>query len=398
VPARDCDEALPGSLFAGDLPQGSTGVEATLWGEAASAPIQLPAGRGLIVAGPGLFGADFASALRDAAHRLFLPVLADPLSGLRFGPAADAVLTGYDALLRNESAADALRPDWVLRFGGAPVSKVLGQWLAGIPAILVDPTGGWTDPSHDLIRRLVAEPAAACRVLTAPRTPETAWLGRWRGAENRVKAIAEAQLAEPDWCEAKLIRALLKAIPSGESLLCANSLPIRQLDTWSDVRKAPLAIHGNRGASGIDGQLSTLAGLNEGDSPCWALLGDLSAVHDLSGWLLKDRLRRPVVVINNGGGRIFDYLPQRGLPGFETLWRTPVAPGFAALADAFGFSHREIRSADDLDEALRSAMKPHANSGSNAMLWEVVIDADRSRRVQLDYWRQVADAEGLVEP
>ena len=84
--------------------------------------------------------------MNGCALRLGLPVLADPLSGLRFGPDSVGFISGYDTLLRNAKLAGALRPDWVLRFGRAPVSKRLGQWLNGIPSILVDPAGGWSRP------------------------------------------------------------------------------------------------------------------------------------------------------------------------------------------------------------------------------------------------------------
>jgi 2-succinyl-5-enolpyruvyl-6-hydroxy-3-cyclohexene-1-carboxylate synthase len=342
--------------------------------------------------------------LREAARRLALPVLADPLSGLRFGPAADAVLTHYDGLLRNRAAADRLRPDWVLRFGGALVSKVLGQWLAGLPTLLVDPAGGWRDPTHDVQHRMVADPAAVCAALRSPHATDPAWAAAWRLADGRVRALADDHLAGAPWCEPHLIRTLLARIPAGEALLCANSLPIRQLDSWSGTRTEPLTLHGNRGASGIDGQLSTLAGLSHGAQdghtpPCWALLGDLSAVHDLSGWLLHGRLRRPLIIINNAGGRIFDYLPQYGLPGFEALWRTPVAPDLAALSGVFGMQHRRVRDAEGLHAALSGAAAARAGApAAAAPVVDVNIQADTSRALHLAFWARVAEARDLVTP
>jgi 2-succinyl-5-enolpyruvyl-6-hydroxy-3-cyclohexene-1-carboxylate synthase len=284
----------------------------------------------------------------------------------------------------------------VLRFGGAPVSKVLGQWLAGLPTLLVDPTGGWRDPEHGALRRLVAEPADACAALSPGGAPDTGWATRWRQADQQVGAHADAHMDAAPWCEAQVIRTLLAHIPAGEALLCANSLPIRQLDTWSGTRTEPLPLHGNRGASGIDGQLSTLAGLNHSPPgqtvpPCWALLGDLSAVHDLSGWLLRAHLRRPVIVLNNGGGRIFDYLPQHRLPGFETLWRTPVAPDFAALAAAFGWVHRRLADA----EALAASLTGTKSARPGNALLEIDIDADASRAAHLGFWRKIAEQTDL---
>ncbi|MCG6943476.1 MAG: 2-succinyl-5-enolpyruvyl-6-hydroxy-3-cyclohexene-1-carboxylic-acid synthase [Thiohalocapsa sp.] len=389
VPAAGCDGTLPAWPPAG---HGSTAPSEPT----ALAPISLPPGRGLVVCGPGLFPAGFAESLCATARRLALPVLADPLSGLRFGPAADSVLAHYDALLRHREAAERLRPEWVLRFGGAPVSKVLGQWLSGVPALLVDPAGGWRDPSHDVQRRLVAHPAAVCAALSADAEPDRAWNDTWHRADARVRDLADQHLAAAPWCEAHLIRALLARIPAGEALLCANSLPIRQLDTWSGTRTEALALHGNRGASGIDGQCSTLAGLNYAGPPCWGLLGDLSAVHDLSGWLLGDRFRRPVIVIDNGGGRIFDYLPQHGLPGFEQLWRTPVAPDLGELASVFGLRHCQVADASALDEVLDGNGTPAGEPGAGGPpLVEVRIDADASRAMHLAFWNEIAQTKLL---
>lgn len=385
LPAGDCQPAttapgipLPCSLNA--VPRQPPG-----------APFALPAGRGLIVCGPGRFDADFSAALSRCAHQLGLPVLADPLSGLRFGPDSVSVISGYDALLRNATLASALRPNWVLRFGRAPISKRLSQWLDGIPSILVDPAGGWSDPSHDLVQRHCLTPTAACKALVGTEADpiDHRWRDDWLAADRRSAERASQHLARSPWCEGHIVRTLMARIPAGEALLCANSMPIRQLDTWSGTRTAPLTLFCNRGASGIDGQLSTLAGLNhaglhDGNRPTWALLGDLSLCHDLSGLLLSARLQRPVIVINNHGGRIFDYLPQHGMPGFKELWRTPVDVDLGALAGTFGLPHSLVRDAADFDRALDDALK----LDPAGRLIEAVIDGDLSRDVHIKFWGQ----------
>ena len=180
----------------------------------------------------------------------------------------------------------------------------------------------------------------------------------------------------------------MATLPAGDGLLCANSLPIRQFETWSGTRAAALRVFGNRGLSGIDGQLSTLAGLNAGGMPTTGLLGDLSFLHDLSGLLLAARLDRPCIVLNNGGGRIFDYLPQVGLPEFERLWRTPRPVDLGALAGTFGLHHHRVSDAAGWREALAEGL-----SGVPGQLIEVMIDADRSREVHLEFRRRVADAD-----
>jgi 2-succinyl-5-enolpyruvyl-6-hydroxy-3-cyclohexene-1-carboxylate synthase len=334
-------------------------------------------------------------------------VLADPLSEVRFGPGPASTGTGairiahYKCIVRNPKAAEALRPDWALRFGRTPVSRTVLEWLDGVPTLLVDPAGRWADPSHELAQprslHLTADPRGLCEALSGdpPRRADPAWCDLWRGAEVRASALADAYVREAPWCEAQVIRDLLDRLPPGDGLLCGNSLPIRQLETWAGSREAPLRLFANRGASGIDGQLSTLAGLNAAGIPSAGLLGDLSFLHDLSGLLLAGRLDRPCIVLNNGGGRIFDYLPQAGLPDFERLWRTPRPLDLGALAGVFGLRHRRVSEAAQWSEALGDELR-HSGSGESGGLIEVQVDAESSQDVHLGFRRRLAD-ENLLD-
>ena len=381
VPMAECDAH----------PQ-STSVPALTckWTGADRAPLLLPPpGRGLICCGPG----DLAGCAPDlwaCARALHLPVLTDPLSGLRFGAAEPGRITRYDALLRNPIAAAALRPDWVLRLGASPVSRTLGEWLAGVPALLLDPAGRWADPTQDVIAQVIADPGAFFRQLAGAGLvkPDPCWLGAWEVAERRVSGLAAVHLADSPWCEAHVMGELLAALPAGDGLFCANSLPIRQLDAWSGSRLVPLAVFGNRGVSGIDGHASTVAGLNAAGVPTLGLLGDLSLAHDLSGLLLAGRLRRPLIVLNNGGGRIFDYLPQYGLPDFEALWRTPQALDLADLARTFRLAHRRVSDGEGFRRALAEGL-----AAPGPRLIEVIINAEASLAVHLGFWRRVAQAD-----
>ena len=346
-------------------------------------------GQGLICCGPGEFGAGFAPALWRCAERHLLPVLVDPLSGLRFGPGPRHRIARYDSILRNAGQAEALRPDWVLRFGRAPVSSRLVDWLEGIPCTIVDPAERWVDPTHDAEVQVAAAPEDYCRWLSAAGSGvgDAAFLELWVAGETALDEFSSEFAARAPWCEAQLVSMLLDAMAPGDTLFCGNSLPIRQLDTWSGTNVKQLQVVGNRGASGIDGQLSTLAGLNASGRPTWGILGDLALFHDLSGLLLAERFRRPVLVINNGGGRIFDYLPQAGLRDFERLWRTPVGIGVGALSRCFGIAAARA----DTAEALRQVLAEFANQPRGGLI-EVQIDAECSRRVHQDFWERVEQA------
>ncbi len=355
-------------------------------------------GQGLICCGPGAESPGFATALWRCADRLGVPVLCDPLSGLRFGSGGAQRITRYDSFLRNPATAETLKPDWILRFGRVPLSKTLLGWLADIPTILVAPSGVWSDPNHDVRQCIPADPAAFCHWLQdpecAPASADPHWLDQWSAAERRLDRLAADYLAQAPWCEAHLLLDLLDRLAEGDGLLCANSMPIRQLDTWSGSREKVLRIFGNRGASGIDGQTSTLAGLNAGGVASTGLLGDLSFLHDLSGLLLMRSIDRPCIVLNNGGGRIFDYLPQLGLPGFEQFWRTPVPVDLAALVRPFGLSHRAVTDGAGFREALLEAFDMDRASGVGQVI-EVHLDGDVSRNVHQAFWRHLSSSTTL---
>ena len=440
LPADDAAQAahaepLPGGARVDRIAPGITATHLTL-GPAIRDRLR---GRGLIYCGPDNPRPGFPEAVLSCAVALGVPVLADPLSEVRFGHGQGAVLSPpafrtslpnppprggrepetqwlgltnptlaagesehlasplvsrYKSLVRNPQAARALRPDWVLRFGRAPISRTVLDWLPGIPLILVDPAGRWSDPAHDLALgaslHLDLDPVALCTALAAdpPAPADPAWLAQWARAEARLAALAADYLAATPWCEGHLISDLVASLPAGEGLLCANSLPIRQFETWSGTREACLRVFGNRGLSGIDGQLSTLAGLNAGGIPTTGLLGDLSFLHDLSGLLLAAPLPRPCIIINNGGGRIFDYLPQRGLPDFERLWRTPQTLDIGALAATFSLSHRRVGDAQGWRAALAAGL-----TSTPGLIIEVMMDAPRSQEIHLEFRRRVAEAD-----
>jgi 2-succinyl-5-enolpyruvyl-6-hydroxy-3-cyclohexene-1-carboxylate synthase len=315
-------------------------------------------------------------------------------------------ITRYDSLLRNAAAASALKPDWVIRFGGTPVSKTLAGWLAGVPALLVEPSGRWSDPTHDLRGRIECDAVSFRDLLreagwheSAPVPHRTTWTARWATLEARIDRLAESYLAEAPWCEAQLITHTLRRLPAGDAVFCANSLPIRQIDTWSGQGTTRLHLFGQRGASGIDGTSSVLAGLNAGRAEqsqgVTGLLGDLSFRHDLSGLTLLERLDRPCIVLNNGGGRIFDYLPQRGLPDYERLWQTPSRLEVGALARAFGLPHRLVETGPGFEQALDESLGAGLR-GESAGLIEVRIDAGLSLDMHQVFWQRIR-ADSIID-
>jgi 2-succinyl-5-enolpyruvyl-6-hydroxy-3-cyclohexene-1-carboxylate synthase len=347
---------------------------------------------GAIICGAADYPPGFADAVTALARQLDCPILAEPLSNLRFGEHERHRLSvRYEAFLRNPSFVATYPPQWLLRFGAFPVTRSLQNWLEGGATVLettqivVTPDPRWPDPPHSASTILHACSLEACRALRAakPRPAPAAWGAAFSQAESAVEAIATRYRAL-DSFEGALIPALLERLPSGHRLFCGNSMAIRDLDAFSGSSPKKLRLFGNRGASGIDGNLSTALGIAT-DGPCVALLGDLTAQHDLTALAAAGGRDLIVVVFNNGGGGIFDYLPPAALPEFERAWLTPQNVDFAAAAQAFGVAYESAATLEHFRLALARALE----KGGTTLL-EARIDRPLSVALHHRYWRSAS--------
>lgn len=292
--------------------------------------------RGLIVAGPESMPLP-AGGITSLALHLRWPVLADPLSGLRAGPhSLDPVVESADALLRDPGFAAAHVPEVVLRFGQQPTSKALFTWLAAhrdVPSFVVDVAGGWRDPDATTSTMLRGDAAVVIRAVEARLGQDAGapleWLADWQRSNDAAATAlrqATADVGEP--FEGRVPVELAEALPEGATLVCGNSMPVRDVDSFFPRLDKRIRIVGTRGASGIDGVVSTAVGAAAaGQGPVVLLIGDLSFLHDLNGlWPLRRYgLDLTVVLVNNDGGGIFHFLPQAELArdAFEEWFGTP---------------------------------------------------------------------------
>ena len=330
--------------------------------------------RGLLVVG---WGAAVDPAAVDAfAAAAGWPVLADPISGARRGPAA---VSTYDSLLRVEAFARDHRPDLVLRIGAASTSKVLTAWLdETIPQVVVDPEAGWPDPGRTATRHLAADPSALLTAVAATPTAgrRDGWLERWRAADEVARrAIDELLDASEEPFEGRVARDLVAGLPDGATLVVASSMPVRDVEAFAAPREG-LRLIANRGASGIDGLVATTLGVAAGsDGPTAALLGDLALLHDASSLLGAARRARGAVLVvcDNDGGGIFSFLPHARLPAdrFEELFGTPHGLDLAELARAARIPARRVAKASELRPALDRAL---VDGGTQVLL----VQSDRA--------------------
>jgi len=345
---------------------------------------------GLLVAGPARPDEDFAGALGELAGRLDCPLLADPLSGLRCGGHdRSRVIGGYDSFLRDAGFAAAWAPDWVLQFGDAPVSKVLQHYLdrhaADATQVRVAPAGPWPDPNRRGRWLLHADPLALVEALNrqppapAPAGWSAAFLERERGVTEALQALPQRPL------EADVFETVARLLPAQGLVFAGNSMVIRDCDSFLRGRDAPLRLHANRGASGIDGNVSTVFGLAAAAGrPVLGLLGDLALFHDMNGLAAAREADATLVVFNNGGGAIFGYLPQAELAEFKRFWLTDPALDLALVARLHGLRYALAEDAAGFGRHLARALE---RSGSS--LIEVCVDREDSLARHREFWSRL---------
>ena len=318
---------------------------------------------GVIVAGRQL-DPELREPLAHLARVSGFPILAEPTSQLRGGPHERShVVAAYDLLLRDGRFARAVVPDLVLRFGEMPTSKPLRAWLAesGASEIVVDPYGGWNEPSNRAAAILRADPTElasgwGARLEREPRgAPET-----WIAAEAAAQAALSSELAGGSISEPALHRALGAAHRDGDLVYTASSMPIRDQEAFLAAGEADVLFLCNRGANGIDGLVSSgIGAAHASGRPTTILSGDLGLLHDLGGLAALRDVSTPVriVVIDNGGGGIFHFLPQEQVLAdeeFEALLGTPRGVDAAKAAALFDLPHRRLESLADLPAALEA--------------------------------------------
>ncbi len=328
--------------------------------------------RPLLVAGPAADpGLDGPAVVRFAA-RAGVPALADPLSGARFerglgDPVPAPVLGAYDHYLRDPELLRRLRPDLIVRMGRTPTSGALEAALATwrrVTQIVVD-DGAHRKDHQGLARHYLH--ASAGRVLDrlAEGTedgppPRPRWTRDWTEIDASAWSAIERDHSDADH-EGAYAAATLRALPPGATLFVSSSMPVRDIDGYG--RPAPLDIQvlGNRGASGIDGVVSSVMGCAGGGAgPVVGLIGDIALYHDMNGLLAaRDKeLNVVFVLVDNDGGGIFHMLPIRDFePAFTPCFAAPHGLDFRHAARLYGLRFADAATPAELEDAVAAGVR-----------------------------------------
>jgi 2-succinyl-5-enolpyruvyl-6-hydroxy-3-cyclohexene-1-carboxylate synthase len=317
---------------------------------------------GLIVAGR-IADRSAAPQIAALARATGYPILAEPTSQLRLGPHdRSLVVAAYEPIAR--ARPEQLAPDLVLRFGDLPTCKPLRQWLSSLPQapqIVIDALGGWNEPTRIAGAIIRADPTQLSSALVARldgAATEPPWADAWLAAAEAAEAAIGAELAGLDRpTEPGVHAALGRLYADGDLVYTASSMPIRDQEAFLPAGEANVLLLANRGANGIDGLISSGIGAAAASGqPSWIVTGDVGLFHDMNALASLRHTDAPVriVVINNDGGGIFEFLPQAGeieRDEFEALLGTPQGLDLERVAALYGLRYERVTDLGQLTGA-----------------------------------------------
>ncbi|MEJ7541230.1 2-succinyl-5-enolpyruvyl-6-hydroxy-3-cyclohexene-1-carboxylic-acid synthase [Staphylococcus intermedius] len=316
-----------------------------------------------------------------------LPILADPLNGIRATQHPN-VITTYDLLLR--SGLD-LSADFVIRVGKPVISKKLNQWLkttdatqilvqnnADIDAFPKNPDFFFEMSANDFFRTLGDLPAAYRKM----------WLRQWQSMEEQARhAIKAHQKTAND--EAAYVSRVLDKLGADDALFVSNSMPIRDIDNLYIDHQA--RIYANRGANGIDGVVSTALGMAV-HKKVTLLIGDIAFYHDMNGLLMSklNDIHMNIVLLNNDGGGIFSYLPQKesAPEHFERLFGTPTGLNFEHVALLYDFNFKRFQDLQSFEYSHLTTMTP--------TLFEIVTSREANYEAHQNLYQKLSEVVNVT--
>lgn len=348
--------------------------------------------RPVIVCGPQT-DKNLSEAIVNLSERLDIPIIADPLSQIRSTKINQTrVIDSSDAFLKSKTIRENLAPDMIIRFGSMPISKSYLFYITenkDASHYVIDSTSDVREPTNQQVNYLITDGELFIDAVLKKEIEinVAAWTNKW----IRYNDLARKELRKENHgrlTESGAIQTVLKNIPNQSELFIANSMPVRDLDTFYEVDEKNVYIYGNRGVSGIDGVVSTALGIAAASKKSVTLvIGDLSFYHDLNGLLAAKHYKIDITIllINNDGGGIFSFLPQAEEgQHFEKLFGTPLGIDFSHSVLMYGGSYLLIKETEDLSAALT---KSYLTPGLKVI--EIQTNREENVKWHQDLWKKV---------
>lgn len=331
--------------------------------------------------------------LISLSEQLKIPIIADSLSQIRSTKQSlTYIIDSSDAILKSQAIRKNLVPDMIIRFGAMPISKSFLFYLKendNVPHYVIEAGNDVREPTNQQAKYLMTDEALFIQSILERKVIINAnnWTDKW----TRFNELAREALIKENsemLTEGNTIKVLINQLPPQSELFIANSMAIRDLDTYYQTNHKEIYIYGNRGVSGIDGVVSTALGIAATNTqPVTLVIGDLSFYHDLNGLLAAKHyvIDITIVLINNEGGGIFSFLPQaeEGVH-FEKLFGTSLGIDFSHSVFMYGGKYTLIKDQDHLNNALRES---YSTPGLKVI--EVQTNRDENVKAHRKLWSDI---------
>jgi 2-succinyl-5-enolpyruvyl-6-hydroxy-3-cyclohexene-1-carboxylate synthase len=362
--------------------------------------------KGLIIAGPENYDPVFHQKCQLLSEKLGYPVLADGASQLRFGNHnKENILSNFEGFLRSEFFVNYNKPNIIIQFGRTITSKALDIYLekCTAPRFMINEFGDWFDPSNRATAAIACKPFFFCEKMLEIITSEkierkiNGWLHTFIEAEKTSALIKEEIINQSDFLnEARIITEIVNLLPENSQVMISNSMPIRDFDYFAGNTNKNIAIFNNRGASGIDGIISTALGIAaDSKKPSFLITGDLAFYYDLNGLLAAKKYSLPLIIIliNNNGGGIFEVLPiSKYKEVFNEFFISPHYLDFSYFIKAYNGSYTLISDWENFHESFSTAL-----NNKNFTVLEVKTNAVESLELRKKCWNEV-EKQLMLQP
>jgi 2-succinyl-5-enolpyruvyl-6-hydroxy-3-cyclohexene-1-carboxylate synthase len=366
--------------------------------------------RGMIIVGPEKYNDEFHTNVIKLSGILKYPILADGCSQLRFlSSSVDQTFTqmrgisvrtkniicNYEAMFRSPSFSETYLPEIILHFGRTSTSKGMEDFYGKYSPlkIMINEEGDFFDPtrrgkSYKSSPSLFCKSIIECYPVDKNHRKEDCWLKPYLYADQLLEQLKNKILFNSGFPnEIRIINEILDSVPVNSSIMLSNSLPVRDFDYWASCSSKKLKIYNNRGASGIDGIISTALGIASAKrEPVFLITGDLAYYYDLNALLTAEKYSIPLIIIliNNNGGGIFNSLPVSRYPDFlRKYFITPHKLNFEKLTKAFGVDYSKVKNWSDFKDLLQRAVSKKETS-----VIEIQTDSVSSLDSREQYWEE----------
>ena len=329
------------------------------------------------------------------SEKLNIPIIADPLSQIRSTTQVQRnIIDSSDAILKSQAVRENLTPDIIIRFGAMPISKSYLFYLKEnehVPHYVIEADNDVRESTNQQAKYLMTDEALFIQSILEKdfKVKASSWTDKW----IRFNDLAHEELAKENselLTEGSTIKTLINQLPNQSELFIANSMAVRDLDTYYQTSEKEVYIYGNRGVSGIDGVVSTVLGIAAASTqPVTLVIGDLSFYHDLNGLLAAKHYEIDITIllINNDGGGIFSFLPQAEEGAhFEKLFGTSLGIDFSHSVFMYGGEYTLIKDWNHLSDSLS---KSYSTPGLKVI--EVQTNRDENVKAHHELWSQIEE-------